>query len=334
MERLVSIIIPVYNVQNELKSCVDSVISQTYKNIEIIIIDDGSTDESAKICDNYEKKDNRIKVIHKLNGGLSDARNWGLECARGEPEYFLDSDDLIKVDTIELLVCYCEKYDAEIGISWFCSFYSDSQLNNLLISCGNKDIEIMSKKEAIKKMILPGNYDHSGCGKLYKRSLWKDVAFPKGKLYEDLYTTYDLFYKANKVIYLLEPKYLYRQRIGSIMNSKIDVKHLELLDISDMVSDKLVNWYPEFKEIIRNKQTQTYANLLFKIMNYDRKTYKETQKRIVSLCRKNVVKCCCSPYMKINDKLKIILISLNKSIYPFFYKIAIKKNMKGEIYDS
>ena len=185
MERLVSIIIPVYNVQNELKSCVDSVISQTYKNIEIIIIDDGSTDESAKICDNYEKKDNRIKVIHKLNGGLSDARNWGLECARGEYVYFLDSDDLIKVDTIELLVCYCEKYDAEIGISWFCSFYSDSQLNNLLISCGNKDIEIMSKKEAIKKMILPGNYDHSGCGKLYKRSLWKDVAFPKGKLYED-----------------------------------------------------------------------------------------------------------------------------------------------------
>ena len=77
-----------------------------------------------------------------------------------------------------------------------------------------------------------------------------------------------------------------------------------------------------------------YANLLFKIMNYDRKTYKETQKRIVSLCRKNVVKCCCSPYMKINDKVKIILISLNKSIYPFFYKIAIKKNMKGENYDS
>ena len=334
MEGLVSIIIPVYNVQNELKLCLDSVISQTYRNIEIIIIDDGSTDKSAKICDDYKKIDNRIMVIHKLNGGLSDARNIGLEHASGEYVYFLDSDDLIKNDTIELLINVCKKYNAEIGISWFVPFYSNLELEKLLPSFGNKEIEIMNKKEAIEKMILPGNYDHSGCGKLYKRNLWTDITFPKGKLYEDLYTTYDLFYKANKVIYLQEPKYLYRQRVGSIMNSKIGLKHLELLDISNMVASKLVTWYPDFEEIVRNKETQTYANLLFKIMNYDRKIYKDTQKRIVALCRKNVIKCCCSPYMKTNDKIKILLISLNKSIYPIFYKIALKRNMKGKSYDS
>lgn len=334
MEKLVSIIIPVYNVQDELNLCLESVISQTYRNIEILVIDDGSTDESASICDFYEKKDSRIKVIHKLNGGLSDARNVGLEYASGEYVYFLDSDDLIKNDTIEVLLSLCEKYDAEIGISWFCPFYSNLELKELLPSSGNRDIQIMNKKEAIKKMILPDNYDHSGCGKLYRKSLWENMIFPKGKLYEDLYTTYDIFYKANKIVYVLEPKYLYRQRVGSIMNSKVGLKHLELLDISDMVANKIITWYPEFYEIVRNKQTQTYANLLFKIMNYDRKMYKDTQTRIVKFCRKNVIKCSISPYMKTNDKIKILLISLNKSIYPFFYKIGLKRNMKGESYDS
>ena len=150
MGKLVSIIVPVYNVQKYLKRCIDSIIAQTYENIDISLVDDGSKDESGKICDEYEKIDQRIRVIHKPNGGLSDARNKGMEIAKGEYIGFVDSDDYIAEDMFETLVNLLEETNSEISIVSYYEYYNDK-----LISVRKADEkEVMTKTEAIKELLV------------------------------------------------------------------------------------------------------------------------------------------------------------------------------------
>lgn len=318
MKGLVSIIIPVYNTKCYLDECIHSVLVQTYKNVEILLVDDGSTDGSGQICDDFAKYDARIKVIHKKNGGLSDARNAALNVLNGEYIYFLDSDDYIEKDTIEILVNLCEKESADIAITDYTMFSvktPDSTFSKI-----GKSLK-MNKKEAIRNMLLPGKYDHCACSKLYAAYLWENIRFPVGKLYEDLCVNYDVFEKASTIIYYDVSKYFYRTRPESIMNSSIKVKDLELLDISDEVADKLYNRYPDLEEIITNKRTTTYANLMYRILLCkDHKEFEGAKSRIQKLCRKNLFKCIKSKYMRKNDKIKVLIISINQSIYTFAYQ--------------
>ena len=193
---LISIIIPVYNVEKYLKECVDSVRKQTYKNLEIILIDDGSKDNSGKLCDELAKEDNRIKVIHKENGGLSDARNVGIENATGEYIQFIDSDDFVEKDMIEILhndICQ-EKADVSM-----CSLY--------LYKDGEKTTdasykrEIFNKELVLKEILLDERVRSYAWNKMFKKSLFESIRFPKGKVFEDIYTMSPIFQKANKIVF-------------------------------------------------------------------------------------------------------------------------------------
>lgn len=314
----VSIIIPVYNVQEYLTECIDSALEQTYKEIEIILIDDGSTDDSGRICDLYAGRNSKIHVIHQKNEGLSAARNKGIDACSGKYIYFLDSDDFISPDTIQTLVNLSEVNNADIAITEYEMFEKD--VSNILLN--QESVLVMDAKQAIKTMLYPGMYDHCACAKLYSAKLWNDIRFPIGKKYEDLYVVYDIFYRASKVVYYSVPKYYYRVRGKSIMNSEINDQDIELLDISDIVAGKLQSWYPDFAEIIRNKQVQTYANFLARVMKSRESRYKPVQKRIVKKCRENVWVCIKSKHMKINDKIKIIIICICRPLYLFAYKIG------------
>ena len=199
MKDLISVIIPVYNVEKYIEKCIYSVINQTYKNIEIILVDDGSTDISGKICDDFEKKDYRIKVIHKKNGGLSDARNVGIDVSTGKYIVFIDSDDYVDKKHIEYLYNMITKNNADISICQFNIVYENSDIQ--ITDFTKKDtIKIFDNKKALETMLYNKKFCNSACTKMYKKELFDDIRFPIGKLYEDLGTTYKLIEKTTKVV--------------------------------------------------------------------------------------------------------------------------------------
>lgn len=213
---LVSVVVPVYNVEKYLKTCVESITSQTYKNLEIILVNDGSTDTSGDICDKYAKKDSRIIVIHKENGGLSDARNRGIDTAVGEYIIFIDSDDYIHPRAIELLLNDSLYYGADIAVPGMLNVTTNSSIDYSSISI--RKSSSLNPTSALEDMLYQKNITASAC-KLYNRKLFNSIRYPKGKLCEDLGTTYKLFSKASKVIVNPTPMYYYLQRHDSIIHS-------------------------------------------------------------------------------------------------------------------
>ena len=230
MDELISIIIPVYNVESYLQKCLDSIINQTYKNIEIIIIDDGSTDKSFEICDNYKLLDNRIEVVHKQNGGLSDARNYGLEIATGQYISFVDSDDVIHPQMIEILYKMIKLTSSDISLCGYTEFMSNNFMNKTRI---NNLFRVLNNEEALnwlydstqKSILMTVSWN-----KLYKKELFSNIRFPCGLIHEDEFTTYKLIYKAKRIVYVENELYYYRQRNNSIMSNKNDIKHLLYYD--------------------------------------------------------------------------------------------------------
>ncbi len=223
--KLISIIIPVYNVEKYIKKCIDSVIEQTYKNIEIILIDDGSTDSSGYICDEYAKFNSNIKVIHQKNCGLSEARNRGLDIAIGDYIFFLDSDDYIAYNTLEIMLNKLEKTQSDICV---CGTQRVDIYN-----CKTDMIFSLEKKQMSGKEALEHIYDKNGWllviswNKLYKREIWNDLRFDKGKIHEDEFIIHKIYLKCEKVITIPENLYFYRINPYSITESKISVKRLD-----------------------------------------------------------------------------------------------------------
>ena len=217
MDKLVSVIVPIYNVEKYLEKCLKSIINQSYQNIEILLINDGSTDSSLEICKKYKKIDKRIKIINKKNGGLSSARNTGLTYANGEIISFIDSDDFIAKDYIEKLYYCMQKYDSDISICGRYSVYENGKKRCKYNQIFDKEYSFTS---AISEMNKFHYFDMSACAKLYKISLFDDIRFPVGKLSEDYFIMYKLFKKSNGISYTSEPLYYYLQRQNSISNNK------------------------------------------------------------------------------------------------------------------
>ena len=227
-EAEISIIVPVYNVEKYINRCVDSIISQTYKNIEIILVDDGSFDMCPAICDNYAMKDSRVSVIHKQNGGLSDARNAGIEAARGRYIGFVDGDDCIKSDMYERLYDALTSADADISISNF--IYVDEDCTPVW----DKNINMPDRNEVISGMdVLERTLDDKGWyyvtvwNRLYKKEIFENVRFPVGKLHEDEFVAHGIYGNAKKVACIKYSGYMYVQRDGSIMGSEYSIKNLD-----------------------------------------------------------------------------------------------------------
>jgi len=214
---LVSIIIPIYKVEPFLRRCLDSIVNQTYTNLEIILVDDGSPDNCPQICDEYATKDNRIIVLHKDNGGLSDARNAGLDICKGEYISFIDSDDWVNEKYIKVLYNLATNENADITIG------ENIQTDGRKIDYTDKHFstKTYSSKEALHHLF---SKNHTAFvvswGKLYKRELFETLRFPVGKFHEDEFTTYILFYNAKKIVYTSIILYFYFQRIGSIITTR------------------------------------------------------------------------------------------------------------------
>lgn len=211
---LVSVIVPVYNVEHYIHRAVDSLLNQTYPYLDIILVDDGSPDACPRICDEYACKDSRARVIHKTNGGLSDARNAGLEIAKGEYLTFLDSDDYLSTDAIERFLRTAQEQDADIVCCGLNIIDADGKIydyrkGDVSRSASGQDVVMRLFKD-----VFPYNFTHS---KFYRRALFFGVRFPVGRIYEDMATTYIVVNKAHRVFCMKECLYYYeRGRSGNI----------------------------------------------------------------------------------------------------------------------
>lgn len=247
MDDLVSVVIPIYNVQNYLRKCLNSILSQTYKNTEIILVDDGSTDDSGTICDKYEKYDSRIIVVHKKNGGLSDARNVGIDIASGKYITFIDSDDYVSENYIEEL--YKMLIENNADISSVCLHYVNEIGRSLSRTYTKKDIILLSTKEALKQMMYQTLITNSACTKLYKIDLFKEIRYPVGELFEDIAVTYKLFMKAKKIVAKQTSLYHYFVRTGSISKNKFTTYHMSRLLNSEIMIKDICKVYPDLKKV-------------------------------------------------------------------------------------
>lgn len=220
---LVSIIIPIYNVENYLEQCIISVVHQTYKNLEIILVNDGSSDNSGKICDDFALMDKRIKVIHKMNGGLSSARNAGIDIAKGEYLGFVDSDDTIEPFMYEKLMTAIKRDGTDLAV---CAINYVFENGKKLTKTNLGKDTIFDFYDAIIEMNSHRIFDMGAWSKLYHKKLFSNLRFPLGKLSEDYYIMYKIFDCAQKVSYVSTPCYNYLQRQNSITrNVKINHEH-------------------------------------------------------------------------------------------------------------
>ena len=221
MKDLISVIVPVYKVEQYLDECVASIVAQTYPNLEIILVDDGSPDRCPEMCDVWAQKDKRIKVIHKFNGGLSDARNAGLELASGEYIAFVDSDDWISPDMYMTMHKAMREANADICSCGIVEAYPEYQQSRNLP-------ELVGDSEEILQLLYADTlYPVMAWNKLYHSEHWKNLRFPTGKICEDAFTTYQLVDKAEKIVQINTPLYFYRIRENSIMTSAFSRKRMD-----------------------------------------------------------------------------------------------------------
>lgn len=225
---LVSIIIPIYKVEKYICKCIESVINQTYKNLEIILVDDGSPDNCPLICDEYAKKDGRIVVKHKKNGGLSDARNTGLDIANGEYLFFLDSDDYIAEDAIEKLYRILTETNSDLAICNY-EYVSESGILDILIDSPIKN-EVMDRDLLFTKLTEQRNWFYVvAWNKLYKKSLFNNLRFPVGQVNEDEFIVHKVFLKCKQGVSITDKLYFYLKREGSITTSAKSIKRLDVV---------------------------------------------------------------------------------------------------------
>ena len=227
MNPLISVIVPIYNVEKYLARCVDSIVNQTYKNLEIILVDDGSPDRCPQMCDDYAEKDSRIKVVHKNNGGLSDARNAGMAVATGEYISFIDSDDYVSDDFFECLLNVMNKENSDIAECSVVKFYEDNRFDEF---SDDLSVKTYDTQDAMSALIAENPFHQHVWNKLYKTELVKDIPYAVGKLNEDEFWTYRVFGRANKVARLNKTMYYYFQRSSSIMGVGYNIRRLDALE--------------------------------------------------------------------------------------------------------
>lgn len=321
MKPLISVIVPVYNVEPYLRKCLDSIVNQTYKNLEIILVDDGSTDNSGIICDEYANKDNRIKVIHKANGGLSDARNKGLDIVKGEYTGFVDSDDYIAEDMYEYLYNFAIENDLDVAMCASCDVYQNKK-----IYPKNFESIILDKKEKIIENIFVNQHGGSGigvCNKLFKYNVIKNIRFDFGKTYEDVYFALKWIGNTNKFGRDSEVKYYYVQREESITHQKFyNDKILDVVDGYQKNYKIIFEKYPEATKAAEVRLWWAYRVAIERIYECeDAESYNKIIKYLQKTVRWNLSRILKNNKFSFRAKISYLLLSINTKIYLWIYRI-------------
>lgn len=316
-EILISVIIPVYNVQQYLEECLDSILNQTFKSYEVIIIDDGSTDSCGAICDLYAERNERIRVLHTVNQGLSEARNTGISMARGKYLAFIDSDDYVDKTYLKKMYQAIVKTNAEICESNYICVYSDRNV-------WSRKMEETEENSinAIRRLFAPPYLGYVNTwNKLYKRELFENIRFPKGKLHEDEFTTYKLLYEANKIVYINEYLYFYRQRENSIMNATFSKKRLAVLESLEEKEKFFADRNIDMNKELGFHRYVTELNILNAMVD-SRSVDMEVWNAVYLDINSNRKKLIRNSYLKVGHKISLSFIKNNPDLYILFRKFV------------
>ena len=319
----ISVIVPVYNVEKYLYKCILSIINQTYKDLEIILVDDGSTDSSSIVCDELKMIDNRIKVIHKVNGGLSSARNAGIEISTGELLSFIDSDDWIEPDFLEVLHNGIIVHNADISAIQLIKVVD---FNNIEFNTKTQIEWILyNRNEAMKTLFTKNIIKYSACNKLYRKELFIDIRYPEGMLNEDKATIYKLVHNSNLIVVNLSQKYHYYLRQNSIMNSKFNIKNFDSFQIHEEMIEFIDDNYPQLFCIVRARYVHASIRMLLMMIrsNYINNTDFNRCIEIIQKNKKFVYK---ESNIQLLTKFLTLIISIFPNI-PFF--LAKSKMVSG-----
>lgn len=321
---LISVIVPVYNVQDYLARCLDSILAQTYQNLEIILVNDGSKDNSGAICDEYAARDDRIQVIHKENGGLSTARNAGLDLAAGEYLSFIDSDDWIASDAYEHLMNLVERYQVQLVSGGNYDVYGDSGKMKLGL-CPEKE-EVITAEEFVGRIFLWQGCDSSVCDKLFHRDLFVTFRFPVGKVSEDVALTYKIVLGAECVAMSERPFYYYYHRTGSISRTaEITEQSFHFSQHTQAIYAYIRQNHPAIESQARYLRVRALAHILLSLEQSEesvrqkfRKEYRYARKEL----QKHTAFILTSPYFKKKEMATNILLNLGlyRMLRPIFHR--------------
>lgn len=318
MEDLISIIVPVYNVELYLSRCLDSLAKQSYPFLDIILVDDGSEDHSGEICDLYQDKDSRFRVFHKKNGGLSDARNLGMEKIRGRYVTFVDSDDYVAETYIEFLYRLLLNENADIAI---CGYHETTQEEQKVRHSSYK--EVTDGKTAVKKMLYQKKITTSACAKMYKVPLLRQISFPYSRLYEDVNTIYKIVLRAEKVVYSAQIEYFYFVRPRSIVHSGFNKKKMDYITNTWEVMEDMKKNNPELYPAAVSRYL--WANLHI-LVHLPKAGYIDEREQVINnikYYRRQVLR---DPQVRIKNKILLLACFKRGTLIRWVFHAA--KNMK------
>lgn len=315
---MISIIVPVYNAQSFIGNCIDSILKQTYSNFELLLIDDGSSDESGTICEEYARHDFRIKVYHKENGGPSEARNYGIDCARSDYVAFVDSDDYVAPQYLETLVGLIAEYSAQMAcVDSFMTYQTDDSR----VDDGIHTTQCLSPSEALKCVCIRDGFGVAPWGKIFDKRLFDVNRFPVGQLYEDLVLTPRLICLCERVAVSSRKLYYWVQREGSIMHHPVQERDMRLMDYLNDLVDFVDETYPEQHEAaVCRCIDDIFTTIVHRLL------YQENYFEQIGWIRKNSEKYWkegrSNRYLSRNKKIQWMLLTMSPRLYRLVYRMV------------
>lgn len=317
---LVSIIIPAYNVEQFIARAIKSAVDQNYSNIEILIINDGSTDSTLKIASAISTEHNNATVYDKINGGLSDARNFGISKAKGEYLAFLDGDDYIHPEMISTLINSCLNHVADIAI---CGITRVQKENSISYISSLKKERVYQSSDAVLSYLSSNDFNESACNKLFKKELFDNIRFPLGRKHEDAYIMHLLLSKSNRVVHVGAPLYYYVRRMNSITSKSFSLSDFELI----RCYRQRFNYYKDnilYREYAWISLYKSYIYIYDKLIYYKAQ---EKYERCFNLCRKRLLQGIFHLMLSRKTSLKYILKSIMICFMPSIYKFSIRNTI-------
>lgn len=324
MNDLISVIIPVYNTESYLENCLNSAILQTYQNLEIILINDGSTDHSYSICESYAKKDKRIKFINKENEGIAKTRNLGIASAKGKYIYFIDSDDYVEYDTIERLYTKAVSEQADLCVTGCIQEYEDGSKYEYTLA----GFEKYSKDEAIEALCLNKELHSYLWGCLIDKNLLKGIEFIPNRNYEDLDKLYKIYIKANKIVFVCAPLCHYRIRSGSITSFKSPEDLMIVFNILRDRNEFVTNYHASLSDACYYSTYLCVLDLLYRINKETNKNYVKEQEELlkyIKIYKTNFYK---NKYLSQKQKMVLFMVMYVTKPYFYIYHFKSRKNRK------
>ena len=318
---LISVVMPVYNKTEYLPDCMETLLSQTYSNLEILLVDDGSTDGTAQMCDDYAGKDPRVRALHKENGGVSDARNYGIAHASGEYITQVDPDDTVDPTYVEYLYDLLVKYDAPMSLCQHRVLFHNGRVEDF----GAPGDRAANAEWCLERMLYHNVIDVSCWAKLCHRSLYEGFSYPKGKIFEDHAATYRLFMKSPVIAVGFESRYNYIMHDVSIVHDSFSPSKLDLLPATDHMGRDILKTYPHlYRAVLRRR---VYARLsTINQMLYTRE-YAGEKKKMIAFVREHAGEILSDPKAPKRDKAAVLLLRAGYPVYRAAWKsyLYVKK---------